>query len=107
MINYGNLAAFSGRLEGTKRYNKKRAGRIWGDKGNVWLVIDPYGFVNPRGVLEKTLSDLLIDTNIQRLDVKAVKIIQLHSFSKQLVRINNDLLKEKGGAFEQMLPHLK
>ena len=70
-------------------------------------MIDPYGFVNPRGVLEKTLSDLLIDTNIQRLDVKAVKIIQLHSFSKQLVRINNDLLKEKGGAFEQMLPHLK
>jgi hypothetical protein len=81
--------------------------RTWDDKGTIWLVIDPYGSVNPRGVLEGTLSDLLIDTNIRRLDLKAGKIIQLHAFSQQPVRINNDLLKEKGGTFEQMLPYLK
>ncbi|MBU7562104.1 hypothetical protein KGP40_09320 [Weissella cibaria] len=54
----------------------------WNDKGNVWLVIDPYSSVTPRGVLDGTLSGLLIDTNIRRLDLKAGRIIQLHAFSQ-------------------------
>jgi hypothetical protein len=80
--------------------------RTWNAKGTTWLVIDPYGSVQKRPVLEGTLSDLLIDTNVRRIDPKAGRIIQLHAFSVQPPRINNDLLKASGGPFEELQSYL-
>lgn len=55
--------------------------RVWSREGTRYLVIDPYSAVAARNVIESTLSDLLIDTNIRYMDLSAAAVTHFHAFS--------------------------
>ena len=81
--------------------------RVWSQEGTRYLVIDPYSAVIARDVIEGTLSDLLIDTNVRHMDLSAAEVIQFHAFSQQPARITNDLLRTSGGDVDRVLTVLQ
>ncbi|MBJ7688868.1 hypothetical protein HAU32_07760 [Weissella confusa] len=87
--------------------------RVWSQEGTRYLVIDSYSAVTARDVIEGALSDLLIDTNIRHMDLRAAEVLQFHAFSQQPVRITNDSLHTHGGeesrvrlALQEVLPNV-